>query len=172
MTSSLWSLPLFKIFKNRICVNAQSFNYHHLPILFLSSLSQNSSVLVLQLYLQASARLLFAPRKEGKMSTIFSFPVFYFVRQHLMRGHSFVSHSVSDAKAYVDFILNSIRKKDLFHSIEIKPESCWEYLLWMDQVKNSWSVHHYLQSISSIDTWLTSPLIESVNIHQSKLSNC
>ena len=42
--------------------------------------------------------------------------------------------SVSDAKAYVDFILNSIHKKDLFHSIEIKAESCWEYLMWMDQV--------------------------------------
>lgn len=42
--------------------------------------------------------------------------------------------SVADAKAYVDFILNSIHKKDLFHSIEIKAESCWEYLMWMDQV--------------------------------------
>lgn len=70
------------------------------------------------------------------MSTLFSFPVF-FCWTTPNRGHSFVSHSVSDAKAYVDFILNSIRKKDLFHSIEIKPESCWEYLLWMDQVKNS-----------------------------------
>ena len=46
----------------------------------------------------------------------------------------FLNFSVSDAKAYVDFILNSIRRKDLFHSIELKPESCWEYLMWMDQV--------------------------------------
>lgn len=44
--------------------------------------------------------------------------------------------SVSDAKAYVDFILNSIHKKDLFHSIEIKAESCWEYLMWMDQANH------------------------------------
>lgn len=47
---------------------------------------------------------------------------------------TFLDFSVSDAKAYVDFILNSIRRKDLFHSIELKPESCWEYLMWMDQV--------------------------------------
>ena len=46
----------------------------------------------------------------------------------------FLNFSVSDAKAYVDFILNSIRRKDLFHSIELKSESCWEYLMWMDQV--------------------------------------
>ena len=46
----------------------------------------------------------------------------------------FLNFSVSDAKAYVDFILNSIHRKDLFHSVELKPESCWEYLMWMDQV--------------------------------------
>lgn len=42
--------------------------------------------------------------------------------------------SVVDVKVYVDFIFNSIRRKDLFYSIEIKLEFCWEYLMWMDQV--------------------------------------
>ena len=75
----------------------------------------------------------------------------------------FVSSSVSDAKAYVDFILNSIRRKDLFHSIEIKPESCWEYLMWMDQVRNNWPICTKLKAsadesrpITSIKTLSTS----------------
>ena len=76
-----------------------------------------------------------------------------------------LSHSVSDAKAYVDFILNSIRKKDLFHSIEIKPESCWEYLMWMDQVKKELDhaiiydplIQHSIDI--SNDTWSTLILI-------------
>ena len=67
-------------------------------------------------------------------------PEKYWVSAPLLQNDShsyreiFLNSSVSDAKAYVDFILNSIRRKDLFHSIELKPESCWEYLMWMDQV--------------------------------------
>lgn len=44
------------------------------------------------------------------------------------------SFSVPDALAYVEFILKSIQSKDLFHSIDIVPTACWEYLMWLDQV--------------------------------------
>ncbi|EDO36342.1 predicted protein, partial [Nematostella vectensis] len=44
--------------------------------------------------------------------------------------------SVSDALAYVDFILKSIQSKDLFHSIDITPTSCWEYLMWLDKANH------------------------------------
>ena len=40
---------------------------------------------------------------------------------------------LEDAFAYLQFILESIHQKELFHSIEIEPKSCWEYLIWMDQ---------------------------------------
>ncbi|XP_031567678.1 DNA polymerase epsilon catalytic subunit A-like [Actinia tenebrosa] len=44
--------------------------------------------------------------------------------------------SVSDALAYVEFILKSIQSKDLFHSIDIVPTSCWEFLMWLDQANH------------------------------------
>ncbi|KAK3734408.1 hypothetical protein QZH41_010067, partial [Actinostola sp. cb2023] len=44
--------------------------------------------------------------------------------------------SVSDAMAYVEFILRSIQSKDLFHSIDIVPTACWEYLMWLDQANH------------------------------------
>ena len=42
--------------------------------------------------------------------------------------------SVEDASAYIEFILTTIRSRDLFHSIQIEPTTCWSYLFWMDQV--------------------------------------
>ncbi len=41
---------------------------------------------------------------------------------------------VEDASAYIEFILGSIRSRDLFHSIQIEPMTCWSYLFWMNQV--------------------------------------
>ena len=41
---------------------------------------------------------------------------------------------MEDASAYIEFILRTMQSRDLFHSIRIEPTSCWEYLLWMDQV--------------------------------------
>ncbi|KAG7176387.1 DNA polymerase epsilon catalytic subunit A-like [Homarus americanus] len=39
---------------------------------------------------------------------------------------------VDDAIAYVQYVVNSIRGKELFHSIDISFNQCWEYLLWLD----------------------------------------
>lgn len=40
--------------------------------------------------------------------------------------------SVMDAVTYVEYIVKNIRNKELFHSIEITYNKCWEYLLWQD----------------------------------------
>ncbi|KOC70592.1 DNA polymerase epsilon catalytic subunit A [Habropoda laboriosa] len=40
--------------------------------------------------------------------------------------------TVSDALGYVEFVVQTIRNKELFHSIEITFERCWEYLIWLD----------------------------------------
>ncbi|CAL7943087.1 unnamed protein product [Xylocopa violacea] len=44
--------------------------------------------------------------------------------------------TVTDALGYVEFVVQTIRNKEIFHSIEITFEQCWEYLLWFD-------VHNY-----------------------------
>lgn len=54
---------------------------------------------------------------------------------------------VEDASAYIEFILGSIRSRDLFHSIQIEPTACWSYLFWMDQVS---STVKYLAAIKDI----------------------
>ena len=41
--------------------------------------------------------------------------------------------SMSDASAYIKFILHSIKNRELFHSLTMDPSRCWEYLWWMDQ---------------------------------------
>ncbi|XP_046479124.1 DNA polymerase epsilon catalytic subunit 1 isoform X1 [Neodiprion pinetum] len=39
---------------------------------------------------------------------------------------------ISDALGYVEFVVKSIKNKELFHSIEITYQQCWEYLIWLD----------------------------------------
>nr|CAD7570292.1 unnamed protein product [Timema californicum] len=40
--------------------------------------------------------------------------------------------TIEDAIGYVEFVVQSIRNKELFHSIEISYQQCWEYLVWLD----------------------------------------
>ncbi|KAH8310400.1 hypothetical protein KR044_001123, partial [Drosophila immigrans] len=41
--------------------------------------------------------------------------------------------SVSDALGYVDYIVQSLRNKEMFHSIQLSYEQCWNFMLWLDQ---------------------------------------
>lgn len=40
--------------------------------------------------------------------------------------------TVEQALGYIEFTVQSIRNRELFHSIEITCERCWEYLVWLD----------------------------------------
>ncbi|XP_015190647.1 PREDICTED: DNA polymerase epsilon catalytic subunit A isoform X2 [Polistes dominula] len=40
--------------------------------------------------------------------------------------------TLSDALGYIEFVVTTIRDKELFHSIEMTSEQCWEYLIWLD----------------------------------------
>ncbi|XP_057662319.1 DNA polymerase epsilon catalytic subunit 1 [Diorhabda carinulata] len=40
--------------------------------------------------------------------------------------------TVEDAIANVEFVVTSIRNKELFHSLEITYRQCWEQLVWLD----------------------------------------
>lgn len=42
--------------------------------------------------------------------------------------------AVNDALGYIEFVVQTIRNKEIFHSIEITFEQCWEYLKWLDVV--------------------------------------
>ncbi|XP_022098482.1 DNA polymerase epsilon catalytic subunit A-like [Acanthaster planci] len=39
---------------------------------------------------------------------------------------------VIDGVAYVDYITNSIKSRDLFHGIDLTYKQCWELLMWLD----------------------------------------
>ncbi|XP_068152320.1 DNA polymerase epsilon catalytic subunit 1 [Drosophila tropicalis] len=45
--------------------------------------------------------------------------------------------SVSDALGYVDYIVQSLRNKEMFHSIQLSFEQCWNFMLWLDQANFS-----------------------------------
>lgn len=40
--------------------------------------------------------------------------------------------TVEDAIAYVQYVNECIKGKEIFHGLHIEVESCWEYLLWLD----------------------------------------
>ena len=44
---------------------------------------------------------------------------------------------IMDALAYVEYVTNSIRGKDLYHMIDISYRECWEFLMWMDPVSDN-----------------------------------
>ncbi len=43
-----------------------------------------------------------------------------------------INRSVTDALAYVEYVTNTIRNKELFHSIDMKFAHSWDVLLWCD----------------------------------------
>lgn len=43
-------------------------------------------------------------------------------------------HTIGDAIGYIEFVVQSIRNKELFHGIDISYLQCWEYLMWLDPV--------------------------------------
>ncbi|PZC77848.1 hypothetical protein B5X24_HaOG202959 [Helicoverpa armigera] len=42
-------------------------------------------------------------------------------------------NNVMDGIGYVEFVVQSIRNKELFHGIDIRYKQCWSYLLWLDE---------------------------------------
>lgn len=40
--------------------------------------------------------------------------------------------TIKDAISYAEYIVQSIRNKELFHSVNLSYMQCWEFLLWMD----------------------------------------
>lgn len=40
--------------------------------------------------------------------------------------------SVLDGISYADYVCQSIRNKELFHSVHLSYQQCWNFLLWMD----------------------------------------
>ncbi|CRK94685.1 CLUMA_CG008185, isoform A [Clunio marinus] len=45
--------------------------------------------------------------------------------------------SVIDGISYADYICQSIRGKELFHSVHLSYQQCWNFLLWMDSFNYS-----------------------------------
>jgi len=52
---------------------------------------------------------------------------------------------VVDALAYVEYITNSIRSRELYRLIDISYTKYWQTLIWMDPVRHS----HTLYSVNS-----------------------
>ncbi|XP_068619039.1 DNA polymerase epsilon catalytic subunit 1 [Battus philenor] len=46
-------------------------------------------------------------------------------------------NTVLDGIGYVEFVVQSIRNKELFHGIDIRYKQCWSYLLWLDEANHA-----------------------------------
>ncbi|XP_073973254.1 DNA polymerase epsilon catalytic subunit 1 isoform X2 [Rhodnius prolixus] len=40
--------------------------------------------------------------------------------------------NIEDAIGYIEFVVASIKNKELFHSIQMSYSQCWKYLMWLD----------------------------------------
>ncbi|XP_026333322.1 DNA polymerase epsilon catalytic subunit A [Hyposmocoma kahamanoa] len=46
-------------------------------------------------------------------------------------------NTIMDGIGYVEFVVQSIRNKELFHGIDIRYKHCWSYLLWLDEANHA-----------------------------------
>lgn len=68
--------------------------------------------------------------------------------------------SVVDAISYVEYVVQSIRNKELFHSINLTYQQSWKFLLWLDTTNYSGSVAKIPKEMQLDETTQNS---ESVN---------
>ncbi|XP_075222044.1 DNA polymerase epsilon catalytic subunit 1 [Lycorma delicatula] len=45
-------------------------------------------------------------------------------------------HTVEDAIGYMEYVVTSIRNKEIFHGIQMNYQYCWEQLMWLDMMNN------------------------------------
>lgn len=45
--------------------------------------------------------------------------------------------NVADALSYVDYVVQSLRNKEIFHSIHLSYEQCWNFMIWLDSANFS-----------------------------------
>lgn len=45
--------------------------------------------------------------------------------------------NITDALTYVDYVVQSLRNKEIFHSIHISFEQCWNFMIWLDSANYS-----------------------------------
>jgi DNA polymerase epsilon subunit 1 len=67
-------------------------------------------------------------------------------------------NTVPDAINYLEFVVSSVKNKELFHSIGLKFENCWQHLLWLGPVSISGielltNIHIYELSLTCYARW-------------------
>ena len=65
--------------------------------------------------------------------------------------------SIIDGISYADYVCQSIRNKELFHSVHLSYQQCWSFLLWMD-------VYNYSGLKGKVPSELTGDETEPVEV--------